>query len=375
MYLAGRLVHRSAQSVQEQAAAEYIERRFQEHTRDVSRDPFGAIENPLYLFASYYSEFLVVTVLAVWWPAIALGYGFAIFLAYLMEFMGYRLFERLLPHFDSQNVSARFMGVRPERLLIVTAYYDSGVLSPLSHPTVVRLLRPAHTALLFAMVVILATCAIDAAAEMGVTAFPGAATVRYAAAGFVLIGAAFLYYASARGEDIRGANNNASGVSALLRLAEALAARPIDGADVWLVATGSHEAWMSGMRHLIRTGNTGRHGVRIINLEAIGAGELHYLEREGFLHSMAAGKQLLAAARELGPKHGVSPGTLKAVLTEAHIPLSRGYEALTIMGLGEDHLPCRWHQAEDRVTSVDERKITQAAAFTEALLRHLEKRD
>ncbi len=371
MVLAGRLVHRSAQSVQEQAAAEYMERRFREHTADVSRDPFPAMENALYLFASYFSEFLVVTVIAAWWPAIALGYGLIIFLAYLMEFMGYRVFERLLPHFGSQNVTARFMGVRPEKLLIVTAYYDSGAASPLTHPVVVRMLRPAHLAVLFTMVLILATCALDAVAAPGSGVFGIATVVRYASTGFILTCAGFLYYASARGEDIRGANSNASGATVLLSLAEALAARPIEDADVWLVATGSHEAWMSGMRYLLRSARPARDTTFFLNLESVGAGDLHFLEREGFLHAMPAGKQLLAAAREAGPEHGVKAGALRAVLSEAHIPLSRGYEALTVMGLDEGGIPCHWHRADDRVTAVDEGKITRAAAFAEAVLRRV----
>jgi len=371
MYLAGRLPHRSAQTAQEQAAADYIETRFREHTPDVSREAFPAIDNPTYLFASYFSEFLVIALIAAWWPAIAFFYGLFVFLAYLVEFNGYRVFERFLPHFGSQNITARFLGPRPDKLLIVTAYYDSAARSPLSHPATMRLRRPAHTAVLFAMAVVLATCAIDAAAQRLGGVYPGAALVRYGATAFILTFAVFLYYASARREETRGANHNASGVAALLALARDLAEHPIEGADVWLVATGSHEAWMAGMRHLLRTAKPGRDGVHLVNLEGVGAGMLCYLEREGFLHGMPAGRHVLAAARALGRTHDVFPRRLRSVLTEAHIPLSRGYDAITVTGLDPDGQPCLWRQDEDRMSAVDEAKVEQAARFAGDLLRRL----
>lgn len=113
MYLAGRLLHRSAQTEAERQAAGYIHKRFEEYTPNVQLDEFHTIENYPYLFAMYYSEFLVVAVLAQWWPLFAALYSLGVFCCYLAEFMGFRVFARMMPQFDSQNVIARFLGLRP----------------------------------------------------------------------------------------------------------------------------------------------------------------------------------------------------------------------------------------------------------------------
>ena len=39
----------------------------------------------------------MVAILAGWWPFIAFGYGLFVFLSYLAEATGYRIFGRLLP--------------------------------------------------------------------------------------------------------------------------------------------------------------------------------------------------------------------------------------------------------------------------------------
>lgn len=372
MRLAGRLLHRTAQSEEEHEAADYIRERLRAFAPDTGIDPFDAIENYLYLFASYYSEFLVVSVLALWWPGIALFYGTGVFLAYLAEFMGYRVFARLLPHFESQNVSARILAPRPERLVIVTAYYDSGAATPLTLPKVAPRLRFIHLAILAGMMLVLATCAADAWGALQGLAYEGTFAVRWGAAGFVLAWAVALYAICGRGEDIRGANSNASGVAALLNLAERLAGTPLEHTDVWLVATGSHESWMAGMRHLLGQGKPDKHNTLVLNLESVGAGRLHYLRSEGFMHAMAAGKPLIAAAEASAPGHDAVPGTQRRIITEAHVPLARGYQTMTLMGLDHTGLPPRWCSVEDKVTGVDEGKVLEAAAFAEALLRRLD---
>ena len=42
---------------------------------DTEIDDFFCMDSPQYLFASYYAEFSVVSLVAIWWPRIALCYG------------------------------------------------------------------------------------------------------------------------------------------------------------------------------------------------------------------------------------------------------------------------------------------------------------
>jgi hypothetical protein len=373
MYLAGRLSHRSALSEDERQAASFIKQRLLEYSPDVEIDHFKTIENYPFLFALYYSEFLVVAVLATWFPVVAFFYGLCTFSLYMAEFMGYRGYSRFMTQFDSQNVVARFLAPRPRKLFILTAHYDSGCSSPLLSQKMLPWLRPLHFLVLASMMIILITCGTDALGLLNNTYTPITAFLRWGAV-IVLLGLIVpLYYTSGLTEDIRGANSNASGVAALLRLAEKFAAAPLDNADVWLLATGSHESWMSGMRHFLGTHDLDRSETYIVNLEGLGAGRLHYLSGEGMLHLTRSDGELIRASEEVATDFDAAPARLRAVPTGAHIPLSRGYRAMSIMGLDENGLPPHWNTITDRITEVDESSIGRGADFAEAILRILEK--
>lgn len=211
-----------------------------------------------------------------WWPSSQSSHGI-------------RLFGRLLPEYETQNVIARFLSLRPRRLLVVTAHYDSGGASPLSNPDVIPWMRRGLLLLLTCMVVVLATCGVEGwAGRRGRK--PHCSYLRWVAIGVLACGAAFMFYTSRRVEDIRGANGNASGAAALLQLAERLKAQGIDGADVWLAATGSHGAWMSGARRVLHQSRQAKCPVHFINIESVGAGQLRYTVSEGLLAPQACGE-------------------------------------------------------------------------------------
>lgn len=372
MFLAGQIMHRGAQTNEERRAAEYIQERFREYTGNVELDDFHAIDSVGYLFASYYGEFVVVAIFAMWWPVFAACYGAGILAAYLAEFMGYPIFSRFMPQFESQNVVARFLAPKPARTIIVMAHYDSGCASPLSEPGVLRWLRALHTLTIAAMVLIIATCIADGVGLLHDAQQPVIAYIRWGAVAYLVACAAGLFFSSARTVDIRGANMNASGVAALLHLADRFSKTPLENADLWLAATGSHEAWMAGLRHLLRTQRLDKETTYILNLEAVGAGSLHYLKGEGVLGVMPSAPDMVAAAAAVAADFGATPGMLRHVPSAAHIPLGHGYPAMTIMGLDENRFPVHWNAVEDLVTAVDERQVGRAADFAEAILRRLE---
>jgi len=372
MFLAGRLLHRSAQTDEERRAAEFIRQRLKTYTPDVEVDDFHCIDNYFFLFGSYFAEFGVVALLAVWWPAFAAAYGACVFLMYLAEFMGYRVLARFLPHFESQNVAARLHAPKPDNLFVVTAYYDSGCACPLSHPAVVPWLRLIHLLLLLCMVVVVATCATDALGLFSGTDYPHSVYIRWTAAAVLICAALAAFYASTQTEHVRGANSNASGAAALLRLAEHLSEAPLQNADVWLVATGSHEAWMSGVRHFLTSHKLDKAHTYILNIESVGAGDLRYCSAEGLLSPAHGDRRMREAADAVAPDYGLTPAKLRAIPSEAHVPLSRGYKTLSIIGLDQTGLPPHWNCISDRVTEVDEIKVAAAADCAEALLRRLE---
>ena len=371
MYLAGQLAHRSAQTQDERAAADFIARRMREYAEEVTQERFFAIENYPYLFASYYSEFIVVGILAIWWPLVAFVYGIAVFVAYLAEFMGLQVFSRFFPKFESQNVCARFSAPKSDKVILVMAHYDSGCASPITHPQVVPWLRFLHMMVLGAMVILLATCLVEGIYPAGTTVW--LIQLRWLCVLFLGSCSLGLFYAAARGEDIRGANSNASGVTALLQLAARFQREPLHNSTVQLIATGSHEVWMSGIRHYLSNHRPDKRKTYILNLESVGAGQLHYLKGEGMLHYTAGDKLLINIAEQIAPEFGISAAKLRALPTEAHVPLLHGYKVMTLMGLDDQGLPPHWNQVTDRVAEIDETAIELAANFAETLLRTLDK--
>ena len=102
-FLCEELEDRQAQTDGEKRAAEYVTDRFGAAVGNSRRVDFDAIGNYRLMFAAYCGEFIVVSLLALWWPTIAFFYGLTIFLAYMAEFMGYAVFSRLLPQFESSS--------------------------------------------------------------------------------------------------------------------------------------------------------------------------------------------------------------------------------------------------------------------------------
>ena len=371
-YLAGELLHRGSNTESERSAAEYLKERFGAYAADTEIDDFAAIDSCEYVFASYYAESLIVSLAAFWFPRVALCYGAMVFLAYLSEFMGYRVFSRFLPHFETQNVMARFLAPRPKRLVIVTAHYDSGRESVFAAPKFLPWLRAAHEGVVVCMLVVLLTCAIQGAGILGERALYVALAARWLAVAALLAASAALFYSAAFGDFVRGANANASGVAALSALAERIVERPFEESDVWLVATGSDETWMSGMRRLVTTHAPDRDTTYFLNIEHVGAGALHYTTGEGMLSVLSASSELVGAAGAVADQYHASACRLRAVPGSALVPLTRGYKGMSIVRLGPDGTPQNWRRHTDTLVHADYVLIKEAAQFAEAVLRCLE---
>jgi len=369
--LAGRLAHRAANTDNERVAAEYIRDRLREYAPDAALDDFYSPDNPWYLFASYYAEFTVVAVIAVWWPRVALCYGAVVFLAYLAEFMGYRVMGRFVPQFETQNVVARFLAPRPERQLVVMAHYDSGTVGPLAHRPEAHRLRTTQLAVVACMMIVIFTCALESVGALNEDVLLYNTAVRWTAAVGLLGAAAMLAYAAGRSEYSRGANDNASGVAALLRLAQRFAERPIENAEVYLVATGSNQTWMNGARHFVKVQPLDRDAVYFLNLDGVGVGDLRYTTAEGMLHMAPCDEEMIRAAREEASGFQAEPMRLRTACSDALIPLARGYKTLEITAVDESTPAPTDHPHRDALAHVDFGVIARAADFAEAVLRRL----
>lgn len=373
-YLAGRLEHRGANTANERLAAEYIRDRFRQYTPHADMDDFYCPDTPWYLFASYYAEFTVVSLLAIWFPRVALCYGAAVFLAYLAEYSGFRVMGRFIPQYESQNVVARFLGTRPERQFFVMAHYDSGRTGPLSRPEPGMSLWAVQMAVILCMIVVLATCGVVAIKPCDDEALRLLTAIRWTAAVCLLGAAAATAFNELSSEHSRGANDNASGVAALLSLAERFATEPIPNVDVYLVATGSNQAWMSGARQLVKSHRLDKATSFFVNLDRVGIGQLNYTKSVGMLHMYRCSYEIASAARKESVLHDAVPCRLRTACSDILIPLTRGFHAMEITrGPAAGDMVSEEVRLMDRLAEVDWGNVSKAAGFAEAVLRTLAK--
>lgn len=183
--------------------------------------------------------------------------------------------RRLLGRRASQNVVS--WGDRDKSgALLLVAHYDSG-------PTRAWPLQP----LFIALLIVLACCVLRAGG-MGGTML----TIVQFIPTVVLIVYIALLLDIALSPAAPGENDNASGVAVVLRLAEQL-----DGLDhfgVHVLLTGSQKAMAQGMRSFLQThrreltpGDT-----VVLNLDAVGGGELRETKKEGPLLTVSSHPQL-----------------------------------------------------------------------------------
>lgn len=369
-FLAGRLAHRGSNTENERVAAEFLRDRFREYTPDIELDEFYSPDTPWYLFASYYMEFTVVAILAVWWPRIALCYGSVVFLAYLAEHAGYRLMGRFVPQYETQNVVARFLAPRPSRLFVVMAHYDSGKAGPLSLYGGETLLRGLQVLATVCMLLVILTCAIQAVEFSDDYAAYNMA-VRWSAVFALITIAAAVAYNELQGDYVRGANDNASGAAVLLHLAEQFASKPIENADVWMVATGSNYAWMNGARHFVNSHEIDRDSTFFLNIDGVGSGTLAYTKAVGMLAMTNCSRKMLSAAREKADAYGAVPCRQRTPCSDVLIPLLRGFDAMEVTStpLAAEHVAESIDM--DRLTDIDFDMILRAANFSESVIRLL----
>ncbi len=371
-YLAGDLPHRGGITENERRAAEYLETRFREYTPLVQIEDFYSTDAYPYVFAMYYAEFLVVGLLAIFWPWIGLIYGLVVFLLYMAEFTGYSSMGRFMPHYETQNVTARFPCAKANRLVVITANYDSPRTYPWTEPGAAKQLRVRHLTLVAAMVVVLVSCGAQALGVLG-DDFPRIDLVaRGVGVAVLLAGAGTLFSGARTAHFTTGANNNASGSAALLELAARFKEAPLASTEVLLVSTGAKELWLSGMRQLFRGLRADKKSLFFVNVTGIGAGQLRYVTGEGMLHVFGAGETLMAAAQHEGPSHAARPIVWRNLPTDAIIPMARGYEAITIMATGPDDVPVAWGSEDDAPGRIDPEILTRGARFVEAVVRRVD---
>jgi Peptidase family M28 len=176
---------------------------------------------------------------------------------------------------------------------------------------------------------------------------------------------------------VPGANDNGTGVVALLALARALAARPPASVRVVLVST-SEEALCEGMRGFAR-----RHFDELpladtffITLDTIGSPRLLVLRGEGMLGVQRYPSEALELVDGVGAELGIDliPGVVLRNATDGVYPLAAGYLCATICSADHRILPANYHWPTDVPENVEMGTLANGIRLAEATIRRLDQR-
>jgi Peptidase family M28 len=179
-----------------------------------------------------------------------------------------------------------------------------------------------------------------------------------------------------RSETVPGANDNLSGVAALVGLAELLKRDPLPGLRVLLVSCGAEETLQDGIRAFVA-----RHRHELdhertwfVNLDPVGSPHLAMLEGEGpvWMESYTGPwlRDLLAArAAALGIE--LRRGYRARASTDSVIPSRAGYAIATIVSITDWLSPANYHLPSDIPANLVYPTVANATRLVYELARAL----
>jgi hypothetical protein len=179
-----------------------------------------------------------------------------------------------------------------------------------------------------------------------------------------------------RNQTVPGANDNLSGVAALVALAELLRERPVPGMRVLLVSCGAEETLQDGVRAFLARH---RHELEpqrtwFVNLDTVGSPHLIMLEGEGpvwmedytgpwLRDLLAARAQLLDIDLERGFRARAS--------TDSIIPSRAGYPIATLVSMTDWRSPANYHLPSDVPANLDFDTVVDAVRLVYGLAHAL----
>jgi hypothetical protein len=364
----------------ERRAARYLERRLDEAGREVEVEPFdvwprwplahllhalAAIAGSLLAAASPLAGTIVLAATAL------LAFG---------EVTGtLPLTRRLTGRRASQNVVSREGGDRPGVLLLV-AHYDAGRSGSVFSDRAMR--RRARIGRLIRRPIgpfepffwaIVATLACAALRLAGVES-DALSAVQFAATVALIVSVALLSDVGLS-ETVPGANDNASGVATVLRLAERYGGA-LEHFDLWLLLSGSGEAFAQGTRAFLRRhrDELPRATTVVLAVDKVGAGTVRFARREGLLFARPHHGALLELCEQIAEEDADDEDRYAARsftsrgLSEAVPVRGRGYAAAAISCLNElDYAP-HYHQPTDVPENLDPDALERAFGFCSELI-------
>ncbi|MDZ7379730.1 MAG: M28 family metallopeptidase [candidate division KSB1 bacterium] len=366
--------HRASCSANEKRAAEHLLTTLRALGIRAWIEPFRSQARMTWELVTIVALPAAGVVLSWWWPVPALIVAIAGLLLFWGHFsVRFKPLAYLFSRATSHNVLGKIENPAASGHVVLSAHYDTARSGFLWHPRQVRNFR--LNFLLGAGVLSLIVLLLLARA-LG---------VRWVVVD-VLLGLGLLYvvgnilvllHAGLAAPLVQGAADNATGVGVLLDLAATLKKEPLHNYQVWVLATGSEETGLLGMRDFVR-----RHAhelpptrTHFLVFDSLGSGQLHYCVGEGMLDLCRFRGPLVELAREVAsrePFREVTPWFYRLAQTDALVPARKGYPTLLLLATDAEGLLPHWHWPTDTLDNVDFRVPELASRYALELLRRLD---
>ena len=142
--------------------------------------------------------------------------------------------------------------------------------------------------------------------------------------------------------------------------------------EVWFVALGSELAQHGGMHAFLAEHNQDLRGSIIIDIDALGAGELCMIEREGMYRKAKASSRMKRYTKKASQATGLSIGAASIMWCDsaASIAIKQGFQAMHLAGM-DGAKPAFFAQGDDVLENIDEETLNNNAEFVMELLKNI----
>jgi hypothetical protein len=363
----------------ERDAAEYLAGELRRMGREADVEPIRV--RPAYhlTLALHAALGILGSVVAVNKPAL----GIVILLPVAVSMYGdltgrFHLLRLLTPRRTSQNVTSPGSHPDAPARLVLTAHYDaarSGVIFARARRPAPRPLRALSrlagridaffwaTAAVLVIALVRLAAGITSDESTVLTAIQFVPTV-------LLIVAVLLFVDVALSDPVPGANDNASGVAAVLELARRLTAAEPHYLDVWVVLTGANEGLMLGMREWMRAHRDDIDPRRtfFVNLESVGRGEVRYVRGEGFVVIEQHDARLVRLCESIG----IGKPQFLRFGTDGVVPTMRSFSSITICCTDQYGRIPDQHRHSDTADKIDPATVQSAVDFAQKLVHRID---
>jgi hypothetical protein len=356
----------------ERKGAEYVRDCFAGYGLNARVEEFKSVSTYSYLYAILFGASLLAGALGLaGHEALSAIIGLFSFLLFGTENNSFPVLFHLLKRNNSYNsVGVLEPSGTIKRTLIISAHIDSSRSGINFHPKMVAGLKNSFKMLFGSMLIVPLVSFINI--------FIGSSMFEYLVIppmGLIAFAFVTSFEREIFGKDVPGANDNASGTSVMLGLAERFGSERPKNTRLIFVGTGSEEAGIYGMIEFLNRWKDEISGAKVLNLDHLGLGTLHYILEEGMTRKFPSDPELIAhAAAAVAERKDlcVKSRPFRVMLTDSVASMARGYGSMSLMAFDANGINPNWHWKTDVYENVDGEALRTAYEFAGQIIKKLD---